>query len=599
MNRLKQVMAIALAAALLASAVGCQKSDASSAASEKSAASSATDYSKADPIELTLFSESSNFTGTQGGWFGQILKNKFNVTLKVISGQGDGTTLYNTRSASGNLGDIIVYGSNIQHFTDSIKANLLADMTDLLKTDGQYVTENYSSAVDRMKNDYGDKKAVYGLPNNVSKKGATESADGTELSYGNYMLWSAYKAAGSPTISTLEDLIPALKKMQAARPIADNGKKTYGFSLFKDWDGNIMSCAKQYACMYGWDEWGFNLVNNDATKIESIFDEDGQYYRSLKLYFNANQQGLLDPDCYAQTYDDFANTKLKNGQVLSNWWQWCCTTQYNTAEHTASTNSNTTTGVKGADGYVVIPIADETVITSGFSPTGANQEIAIGSKCADKNRAMALINWLYTPEGMEESTMGPEGLAWEMKDGKASLTEFGKKAVVDNTVEVSSEYGGGTWHDGGDWIGVNCVNSSDTDPNTSEPYYYVMWASYIADNSTSNELIKEWSSTIANGATGSHAFLDASKQVAVVPGTAVQVPTLTTEQTTEQTTIGNLVKKYSWKMVMATKDTDFNNYWSSMVKEAKAAGLDDVDKAYQDQYEVLKTARADAIAASK
>jgi len=582
-----------LAIAVLASTMGCAKTSTSSTAATSSGA---TDYSKADAETLTVFSQTANFTGTQGGWFAKILKDKFNVTLKIISGQGDGANLYNTRSASGDLGDIIIYGSNIQNFTDSITAGLLTDLTPLLATDGQYVQKTYPKSIEYMKETYGNKTAVYGIPNNLATEKATESSDGNDLTYGNYMLWSAYKAAGSPTISTLEDLLPALKKMQTAHPKADNGKKTYGFSLFKDWDGTMMSNAKQYTCMYGYDEWGFMLIYADGSKEESILDPNGQYYRNLKLYHDANKEGLLDPDSYAQSQSDF-QTKLQNGQILSDWWQWCCQPQYNTTERTASSYSNSTTGVSGADGYVLIPISDEKIITNGFKPAGANYEVAIGSKCADKNRAMAVINYMYTPEGAESTYDGPEGLNWELKDGKPTLTDFGKKALFDPANStVSDDYGGGKYQDGQNKLGdFKFVAQYSNDPNFSEPFYYDAWSSY---NSTTTDLMKDWSAAITDGEVVTHKFLDKNNQTIVIPGTTVQEPVLTTEVSAAKTTVSTIIRKYSWKMVMTTSDTEFTTYWNSMISEAKAAGIDDVDEQYMAQWKLLAAARKEAASAS-
>ena len=69
----------------------------------------------------------------------------------------------------------------------------------------------------------------------------------------------------------------------------------------------------------------------------------------------------------------------------------------------------------------------------------------IGSKAEDPQRLADFIDWLYSPEGImvscaqTSSTCGPEGLTWEMKDGKPVLTEFGKKALSGEEIEVPEE----------------------------------------------------------------------------------------------------------------------------------------------------------------
>lgn len=588
MKKWNRFFALALVAAMAVTSAGCQQKSTSSVTTS----SGHTDYAKAKPVKFTVFSQTANFSGTQGGWFGKILKDKFNVSLQIISGQGEGANLYTTRSAAGDLGDIVIFGSNIQNFNDSVKAGLLADITPYLSTDGSYIKEHYSAALSRMKSDYGGGKGIYGIPNSVATQKATVSSDGPDLTYGNYLLWSAYKQAGSPKINTLEDLLTVLQAMQKAHPKADNGKQTYGFSLFKDWDGDMMSNAKQYACMYGYDEWGFSLVNAAGDKQESILDQNGQYYRNLKLYHDANKLGLLDPDSYAQTQSTFAE-KLKNGQILSNWWQWCCQTQYNTVDHTSSKNANSTTGVNGADGYVLIPIADEKVFSNGFSPTGMNYQIAIGSKCSDKNRAMALINWMYSPEGMETGLNGPKELFWNVKNKKPYLTDFGKAALVDPNHKIPTEYGGGTYQDGQDkLLDFYPVAKFDSDPNfDNEPYCYYGWSSYTSNTS---DLIKDWSKTVGGGATTVHQFLEKNNQIAVAPGTSVQTPVLSTDVSTEENNVKAIIRQYSWKMVMTKSDSEFASDWKTMISQANAAGIKDVDKAYTTQYNILAAARKKA-----
>ena len=42
-----------------------------------------------EPITLTVFSQLANYAGEQPGWFGKEIKDRFNVTLKLISSNGD------------------------------------------------------------------------------------------------------------------------------------------------------------------------------------------------------------------------------------------------------------------------------------------------------------------------------------------------------------------------------------------------------------------------------------------------------------------------------------------------------------------------------
>ena len=589
----KKIVSTALAVATVSALVltGCQTGSAK--VTYGGATASSTNYSKAKPITLEVFSQTANYSGTQGGWFGKILKDKFKVTLKIISGQGVGANLYTTRSAAGNLGDIIIMG-DLNKFNDAVKAGLVADITSLAPKYASYVTKNFPKAISRMKTDFGKGKKIYGFPSEVATEKATVSSDGPDLWFSNFMLYSAYMKAGAPKINTMEDLLPVVQKMQKARPIADNGKKTYGFSLFKDWDGSLMTSAKQYACIEGgWDEWGFNLVSPSGDKIQSLLDKNGQYYRNLKFYHNASKMGLVDPDSYAQTESDWA-TKLQNGQTLTCWWN-LCEGQYNTEQHTAANWKNTSTGVTGPDGYVMVPIKDEKVRTDGFAPAGANYAMAVGSKNADKPRTVALINWLYSPEGMECSFNGPKGVTWTTdKNGKnPRLTSLGKAAVNNPSTKMPTSAGGGTYQDGQDKLAdFHCVNYNSKDPKTGEAYIYSAWKSY---QSAPTALVKAWSKNIAGGASNVHEYLNKNKQLGVVIGSQIHTPQLSTTQTTESNSIQSIVRQYSWKMAMTTSDSEFDSDWAALVSQAKQAGLADVDKTFQSQYKKLKASRAAAL----
>ena len=86
------------------------------------------------------------------------------------------------------------------------------------------------------------------------------------------------------------------------------------------------------------------------------------------------------------------------------------------------------------------------------------------------------IDWLYSTEGIRLNgqtggAAGIEGLTYEINsDGKPELTDFGKEALPNNSVEVPEEYGGGNWKDGISALNFKTVNLQDIDPDTGEAY---------------------------------------------------------------------------------------------------------------------------------
>ena len=83
-----------------------------------------------EPITLTMFSQLANFAGEQTGWFAKELKDRFNVTLKIVSSNVDTNALTSAMSA-GELGDIICMGEMSSDFLDCVKAELILDLSDI------------------------------------------------------------------------------------------------------------------------------------------------------------------------------------------------------------------------------------------------------------------------------------------------------------------------------------------------------------------------------------------------------------------------------------------------------------------------------------
>ncbi|MFD6142672.1 ABC transporter substrate-binding protein, partial [Promicromonospora sp. NPDC060271] len=191
------------------------------------------DWSKAEPLTVDVFDGVANYQGIQGGWFGKIVKDKFNIELNILAPNvaGGGDTLYNTRVAGGELGDLIIVAKGKQ-------ADELVEGGLVLDASPYYESMKHASAYDTAVQKLNEgKDGVYAFPTLVSSLKPTETSEGVDPTFGPYLRWDYYAEAGYPEIGELEDLLPVLKEMQDAHPKADNGKPTYALSLFKDWDG--------------------------------------------------------------------------------------------------------------------------------------------------------------------------------------------------------------------------------------------------------------------------------------------------------------------------------------------------------------------------
>lgn len=542
---------------LLGSLAGCG----GAAESETDAASSESGYD--ETITIDVYNGLANYMGMQEGWFAKIVRDKFNMELNIIAPNvaGNGDTLYQTRTAAGDLGDLIIV-DNGQQYNELVEAGLLTDASEYYET--MENVQRFDAAVQNLNK---DADGLYGFPTSVSTLKATDPSEGLDPTFGAYVRWDLYGEQGYPEIGTLEDLLPVIQKMQEDNPTTDSGKKVYGFSLFSDWDGNMMNAGKQLVTYYGYDESGFVLANADGSDYQSILDSDSEYIRALKFYFEANQMGLVDPESTTQNYDTLF-AKFQEGQVLFSWWPWLGQAAF-----------NTTTNLTEGKGFMLAPIQDQKIFSYGAEVYGGKQFIGIGSNAEDPERIAAFIDWLYSSEGVlanssqTSGSSGPEGLTWEMKDGEPVLTEFGKQALLDGDGDVPEEYGGGSYKDGVSALNVNTVLPIDVNPDTGFPYAYTMWESY--QNETTDPVKEDWSKNMG-GAESTIGYLEENDQLLVAPGASYVAP----EDSSEISTLRNQAKatiiEYSWRMVFAKDEAEFDQLLKEMQETADGLGYQTV-----------------------
>ena len=516
-------------------------------------------------ITVDVFASQANYQGIQSGWFAKVVKDKFNMELNIIAPNvaGGGDTLFQTRSAAGDLGDIVMIGSENGRLSDTVNAGLLLKLDDYITSRPNLA--KYTKALDNMKA-VGATDGYYAIPSAVSEQPATNPSEGLDLTFGPYLRWDYYQGVGAPTINTLEDMLPVLKAMQDKYPTSDSGKKTYAFSLFKDWDGNMMMEGKQPACFYGYDELGFVFAKADGSDYQSIIDTNSAYVRNLKLYFNANQMGLLDPESTTQNWDSvFA--KYQDGAVLFSPWPWLGQAAY-----------NTTTNKEAGKGFMLVPIQDMKIFSYGATPSGAKYVVGIGAKAEDPERMADFLDWLYSPEGVMMScaqtsgSCGPEGLTWEMKDGRPVLTDFGKQAFLSGDAEMPAEWGGGTWKDGTSQLNFTTVLTSDINPISNAAYNYTLWDSVIEANTT--PLDKSWQDAMSAKTTLD--YLTQHNAFVVAPGSPYVAPAEDAEISTLRSQCKSIIVETSWKMVFAKDEAEFNSLLADMQETVKGLGYDQV-----------------------
>ncbi len=522
-------------------------------------------------LTVDVFDSVANYQGIQSGWFAKIVKDKFHMELNMIAPNvAGGEALFQTRSAAGSLGDLIITGAEGGRLENMVKAGLLMDMTKLLQD--KDVLKNYGTAIQKANADAGQ-EGIYVLPSEISNQSPMVPTEGTDPLVAPYVRWDAYRAVGYPKIRTLEDWIPVMKQLQEKIPKSDSGKKTYAISLFKDWDSNMMVCAKNYASFYGYNELGFVLSKADGSDFQDILDEDGQYLRALHFLFKANQEGLVDPESVSQNYDMLSD-KYRDGQILTSIWSWQGRDLYNGEIDAAEGRTHKELG----KGFYPALIEDSQCYSNGcYSQGNAKLVIAVGSSAKDPQRMADFIDWLYSPEGMEMAgqsagTGGPRGLTWEMKDGVPVYTQFGTQALPSNDIPVPKEWNGessASWRDGVSALNFKALSPVDIDPTTKEPYMTAMWSSVLEKNNAPIDL--DWQD-YADGAKTTIEFLTSKGALAVAPGTSYMAPQEATDIAVLRNKCQSVIVSQSWNMVFAKDEEEFDRLLQDMKETVNGLG---------------------------
>lgn len=534
-------------------------------------------------MTVDVYDDLANYQGIQKGWFAKIIKDKFNIKLNIIAPNvaGGGSTLFDTRSAAGNLGDIIITGYGSGRGSKLVKAKLISDMTPYLNDMSNI--KKYAEAEQALNKAIGQKSGVWGIPGSVSTRKPTVAGEGLEPTFGPYVRWDIYKKVGYPHMDTLEDLIPVLKKMQDEARKESGRKDIYAMSLFKDWDGNMMNNAKQPACFYGFDEMGFVLAKADGSEYQSITKKGGIYERVLRFFNKAYRAGLVDPESTTQNYDTM-NSKYKDGKVLFSFWPWLGQAAYNTTEHKAQ-----------GKGFMLAPIKDMKIFSYGATPNGGTTAIFLGSKAKNKQRLVKFIDWLYSTEGVYDSgaqtggAAGPKGLNWTIKNGQPILTKFGETVLSGANSNVPASFGGGSYSDGVSALNYPTEIVNDIDPGTGQSFNASMWPSELK-KTNANPLTKDWQKHMG-GAKTTMDYLEKNKMILVAPGATYTQPDEDSQISTLRGSVKTQIVNASWKASFASSDSEFTNILNTMRNTVQGLGIDQVMKVDMQNAKDQNTAR--------
>lgn len=518
-----------------------------------------------ETVTLQVYSQLANYSGEQIGWFGQIIEEKFNVKLNIIP-DSEGT--FATRMESGNLGDIVVWGNDGDQYKQAIEQGMLFDLEedDILDDFGPYIKEHMSYALEKnrgISEEVTGEPTLYGYGFDV----AFNPNDTQDPMYTWDTRWDLYKEIGYPEINNLDDVVTMLEEMQKVAPTDDNGNKTYGVSLFSDWDGSMAMFVKStVSAYYGYDEFGIGFYNNETGEYISALEEDGPYLEMLKFYNTLYRKGLLDPDSETQGFDGMVQD-YQNGTAFLNIFNFMGSASYNTESHAA----------EGKAMYPVIP-SEARPIVYGQSVYGGNRIWSVGAKSEHPELSLAIINWLSTPEGRLTFEYGPKGIAWDYdEEGNTFLTDFGYKAKTDQANTQMSEgdpayYG--SYSDGAFQINnTTWALDAENPESNGDTYNYKHWKGF--SDQSSSEIEADFRE---------HTGFDSVIELARDHESSVAINSTYSESPRggELETVWNQVidtiKTNSWRAIYANDDAEFDAIVEEMLTKAYEYGMEQCEE---------------------
>lgn len=518
--------------------------------------------------EIQIYSELANYAGLQTGWFAKLLKDKFNVGFNIINSSEGGSDRFATQMISKNLGDLIFLGENNgqQHLSEAIEAGLIMDISGMLEEYAPNIVNNYPLLLEKARTQFSDGEKVYAIGQDAVPTSQELAIDGgTDSWWGPYGRWDLYAQLGYPEIKNLDDLVGVLKDMHDLEPVNEDGEPTYAMSLWKDWDGGNMMAAGAFYAIFGYgDSWNYVMPHATEDSYITTLDEDGLYFKTLKFYYELNQLGLLDPDSITQTYSE-VTTKEQTGRVLYNWFN-PIKSNYNTSERLAAGKAIT-----------LLPMTEQCNYGYTGKPYGYGRTVSIGANCEQPERLLKIIDWMFSDEGLMESYNGPKDGTWTIENGAPVLTELGWACYNDQMTEMPEELGGGTFYEGMNKGFYTYPSINFNLESTGYPTNRDLWPCVLSRELP--DVLLDWSEHMGGALTSIDAMINRGNIVKTINQAVYSTepePQMDDMLQQKATQVGNVITEYSWKMVLAADEAEFEALKAEMLDKAYGLGYEDV-----------------------
>ncbi len=358
---------------------------------------------------------------------GKVIKDKFNIVFEYLP-VNDDSEKQNLMLATGDYPEIIRLegGDMVQ---DYINADALVCLDDYIATSTNFKVR-YAEQIPYWRASSEDGK-IYSW-NRYVPADLTNVPDVLDIGVRSDML----EQQGWPNLVSEDDWFNFLQKAMQDNP-ETNGQTTVGMvlPLAESWGPSLLTefCEKGGET----NDQGTNdavLWNQIEQKwvpmwtLPAVIDS---YHFFNRLY----KAGILDPDCFTDTYDQ-VQEKINSGRALSVWY---CTWM--------STGANATLVSNGFEDmqYINMPVRSNAQVAAGLKrqirveTTRPFDSYVITKNAKYPERIFALLDWALSDEGQILLQSGIEGVHYTIVDGKRTPTDAYINGVLTNANYSSDE----------------------------------------------------------------------------------------------------------------------------------------------------------------
>ena len=380
-----------------------------------------------EPIVVTMA-----FTGTEpsDAWKEsnelKLLEEELNIRLDYSFYDDDKFALL---LASGNMPDIIM--PRQKHLATIIDNGLALNLDPLLETYAPNLAGPAFSASNSLSRQMlgGENHELYFLAPGLGMESALVNET---TSRGYAVRWDLYKELGCPPINSDDDYIEIIRQMVELYPETEDGRKVYGMGLYDDlaaWYSRAAWVRDGGAlCIWTVTNYQYMATLEDTTLINGYMNtERSAFWTDMKFYNKLYNAGLLDPDSFIMTVDEY-NAKMAGGEYVA------ATTASGTLyNEKRKEDPNTLTG------FIVVPSENAVVGARKLQACGGmpTDTIFISKSSPNWEAALKVLNFFADDKIVRMVYCGIQGEDWD-------YDENGVPYITEQAIQDRETYGFGT-----------------------------------------------------------------------------------------------------------------------------------------------------------